>query len=185
MTAGRPLRPLLMMALALCLACPLGAHAAGSPDTTSSPTAVETLPAPVRTAEETARREKGLKRKSGSVVVAPGAGAKTGPATASPPATVVSTPTTATPPAPTATTITVPVNGARGAHDSSDKLSGAAIALVILAGLLALGALVWGVFRFAVLEPHWLLSLRHALAEAGLRASAVWAEFTDWARLGH
>ena len=34
-------------------------------------------------------------------------------------------------------------------------------------------------------EPRWWLSLRHALAEAGFRASATWAEFTDWLRLGH
>jgi hypothetical protein len=34
-------------------------------------------------------------------------------------------------------------------------------------------------------EPHWLLSLRHAMAEAGFRLSATWAEFSDWVRLGH
>jgi len=67
----------------------------------------------------------------------------------------------------------------------SSKLSGAALALAIVAGLLALCALLWAAFRFAAIEPRWLLSLRHALAEAGFRASAVWSEFTDWARLGH
>jgi hypothetical protein len=30
-----------------------------------------------------------------------------------------------------------------------------------------------------------MLSLRHAMAEAGFRASATWAEFSDWVRLGH
>jgi hypothetical protein len=41
------------------------------------------------------------------------------------------------------------------------------------------------VFRFGAFEPHWLLSARHSLAEAGFRASATWAEFTDWIKLGH
>jgi len=39
--------------------------------------------------------------------------------------------------------------------------------------------------RRRAFEPHWLLSLRHAMAEAGFRASATWAEFSDWVRLGH
>jgi hypothetical protein len=54
-----------------------------------------------------------------------------------------------------------------------------------VAGLIALCALTWGVFRFGAFEPHWLLSLRHAFAEAGFRASATWSEFSDWIRLGH
>ncbi|MGO9762926.1 MAG: hypothetical protein ACLP1Q_16865 [Solirubrobacteraceae bacterium] len=53
-----------------------------------------------------------------------------------------------------------------------------------MAALVALLCLAWGVARLLTFEPHWTLSLRHALAEAGFRASATWAEFSDWARLG-
>jgi cobalamin biosynthesis Mg chelatase CobN len=75
--------------------------------------------------------------------------------------------------------------GKHARKGKSSKLSGAALALAIVGGLLALGALLWALFRFAAIEPRWLLSLRHALAEAGFRASSIWSEFTDWARLGH
>jgi hypothetical protein len=62
--------------------------------------------------------------------------------------------------------------------------SGPAIALVVIAALLALGAILWGIARWRAWEPHWALSLRHALAEAGYHASLTWAEVSDWARLG-
>lgn len=67
---------------------------------------------------------------------------------------------------------------------SSDKLSGAAIAAAVIAALIALGCLAWGIARVSAFEPRWTLSLRHAIAEAGFRASATWAEFSDWLRLG-
>jgi hypothetical protein len=54
----------------------------------------------------------------------------------------------------------------------------------VLAGLLALACLAWGLARMLAYEPRWVQSLRHALAEGGFRASATWAEFADWARLG-
>jgi hypothetical protein len=67
---------------------------------------------------------------------------------------------------------------------TSSKLSDADIAVAVLAGLIALACLVWGVARMLAYEPRWTLSLRHSLAEAGFRASATWAELSDWARLG-
>ncbi len=67
---------------------------------------------------------------------------------------------------------------------ASSKLSTPAIVAVILAALLALGCAMWGIARMQAYEPRWTLSLRHAFAEAGFRASATWAEFGDWARLG-
>jgi hypothetical protein len=73
----------------------------------------------------------------------------------------------------------------RSKKPSPDKLSTAAIVAAILAALLALGCAAWGLARRRAFEPHWLLSLRHAMAEAGYRTSATWAEFADWARLGH
>ena len=66
----------------------------------------------------------------------------------------------------------------------SSKLSTAAIVVAAVAALLALGCAAWGLARRRAFEPHWLLSLRHAMAEAGFRTSATWAEFADWARLG-
>lgn len=62
--------------------------------------------------------------------------------------------------------------------------SNAAIAIAVLAALVILGCVLWAVSRRRALEPHWLFSLRHAMAEAGLHASATWAEFADFVRLG-
>jgi hypothetical protein len=72
------------------------------------------------------------------------------------------------------------------AHGSSHggKLSTAAIVLAAVAALLVIGAAAWGVARVAAYKPRWTVSARHALAEAGFRASSTWAEFTDWVRLG-
>ncbi|MEA2152264.1 MAG: hypothetical protein QOI18_497 [Solirubrobacteraceae bacterium] len=63
-------------------------------------------------------------------------------------------------------------------------LSTGAIVIAVLAALLVLVCAAWALARSSAFEPHWLLSLRHAMAEAGFRASATWSEFADWARLG-
>ena len=63
-------------------------------------------------------------------------------------------------------------------------LSTGAIAIAVLAALLILGCIVWAIARRRALEPHWMSSLRHSLAEAGFHASATWAEFADWVKLG-
>jgi hypothetical protein len=73
----------------------------------------------------------------------------------------------------------------RARSKPSSKLSTAAIVVAAVAALLALGCAAWGLARRRAFEPHWLLTLRHAMAEAGFRTSATWAEFADWARLGH
>ena len=70
------------------------------------------------------------------------------------------------------------------AHASASGLSDTAIAIAALAALVALGCLAWGVARLQAFEPRWTSSLRHAMAEAGFRARATWAEFGDWIRLG-
>jgi len=114
----------------------------------------------------------------------------------------LSTPTTSTPATASTPTTSVPTAGgavgnpvtqstsnvhtpapARSKH--SESLSTAAIAAVILAAVLVLACIAWALARRRAFEPHWLLSLRHAMAEAGFRASATWAEFADWVRLGH
>lgn len=66
-----------------------------------------------------------------------------------------------------------------GGHVSTE-----AIVLAALAALLLLACAAWAFARARAYEPHWLLSLRHAMAEAGFRMSATWAEFADWVRLG-
>jgi hypothetical protein len=68
---------------------------------------------------------------------------------------------------------------------SNSHLSAGAIVIAALAALLVLACAAWALARRRAYEPRWWLSLRHALAEAGFRASATWAEFTDWLRLGH
>jgi hypothetical protein len=73
------------------------------------------------------------------------------------------------------------------AHKSapqSTHLSAGALALAILGALLALGCAVWVVGRWMALEPRWTVSAMHSLREATYHASATWAEFSDWAKLG-
>jgi hypothetical protein len=133
-------------------------------------------------------------RNSGAVVGgtgAPGAAAGTGAGAAAgtgtptityaPPATSQpGTPAKAVPSSTTSTSAT-----ARHApRRASSSTSAAAIALAIIALLLALAAAAWGIARSQAYEPRWTVSLRHAMAEAGFRASSTWSEFTDWVRLG-
>jgi hypothetical protein len=58
------------------------------------------------------------------------------------------------------------------------------LALAILAGLLALGGMTVGLFRWRAWEPAWAGRFRHAAGEAGWRASSTWAEFSDFVRFG-
>jgi hypothetical protein len=73
-------------------------------------------------------------------------------------------------------------NAAGRDDDSGSDFPPALLALAILGGLLALAALLWGLFRFFAWEPRWLLGARHSVAEAGWRTSGAWADFTDWLR---
>ncbi len=107
------------------------------------------------------------------------------------PRTSTTTPTfTAATPPPTSSS--APLGGLRagtskpaaGSNQGSSRISTPALLLAALAALLALGCAIWGVARMQAFEPRWTLSLRHTFAEAGFRASATWAEFSDWARLG-
>jgi hypothetical protein len=78
--------------------------------------------------------------------------------------------------------------GAAPLHAASQHgsgLSAVAIAIVVVAGLAVLACAAWGLARWQAFEPRWTHSLRHAISEAGLRASSTWSEFTDWMRLGH
>ncbi len=73
----------------------------------------------------------------------------------------------------------VRAHASRPVHISTE-----AIVLAAIAALLLLACAIWAFARSRAYEPHWLLSLRHAMAEAGFRMSATWAEFSDWVRLG-
>ena len=63
-------------------------------------------------------------------------------------------------------------------------LSTGAIVIAVLAGLVALGCLAWAIARARGIEPRWVSSLGHAMAEAGYRTSEALAELADWVRIG-
>jgi cobalamin biosynthesis Mg chelatase CobN len=106
----------------------------------------------------------------------------TGAAT-QPPATTTIAPTattTAAAPAP----VPAPAATTAPATASSASHKGARLALIVVGALLVMLLALWVFARWWAWEPHWLARWRHATAEAGWRASAAWAEFTDWLRLG-
>jgi hypothetical protein len=113
------------------------------------------------------------------------------PGTVAPPTTTpagaatqtASTPSSAVPTTTTPGSTTVIV--AHKQKPSAKGLSAGALALAILGALLMLGCIVWALGRWLALEPRWTISLTHSLREAAYRASETWAEFSDWARLGH
>jgi hypothetical protein len=59
-----------------------------------------------------------------------------------------------------------------------------AVALIVVGAILVALLIALGVAQWWAWEPRWLVRWRHAMGEAGWRASAAWAEFTDWLRLG-
>jgi hypothetical protein len=101
----------------------------------------------------------------------------------------VTTPTTTRPATTTIPTTTVKsiivVRPVTHTAKHSETLSTAAIVAAVLAAVLLLGCIAWALARRRAFEPRWMLSLRHAMAEAGFRLSATCAEFADWVRLGH
>jgi hypothetical protein len=78
----------------------------------------------------------------------------------------------------------VPTTTTAAPTSTGGGVSTSAIAIAAVAGVVALTCLAWAIARRRAFEPHWLLSLRHSLAEAGYRASETWGEFADWVRLG-
>ena len=144
---------------------------------------------------------KGLKPRAGrstTTARAPGttgASKSTTPTTTYVPAGGASAPSATTPAAPTrtATTPAIGTPGASGAQSTpgraaapastgvragaksggSRSLSTGAIVIAALAALLVLACLAWALARRRAFEPHWLLSLRHATAEAGFEPRDV------------
>jgi hypothetical protein len=119
---------------------------------------------------------------AGTIPATPGA---TTPLSATP-----TGPTGATGPAAVAPGDTVPgapstlvVTGHR-AHKSSKQLSGLDYVLAVAGALLLLACLMWAFVRWLALEPRWTTATIYSLREASNHASATWAEFSDWARIG-
>jgi len=187
--------PLALAALALALAlatAPAYGAAASAPKQTKSSGLAETL---------RKYRERTSTTKAGTTGAhAPGATpptttyAPSGGAAAPPAAATTTTATGATTTTPATTTpapaTTAPATPAQPPATSKAKasrghrLSTGAIVVVALAALLVLGCLAWALARNRAFDPPWLLTLRHASAEAGFRASSTWSELLDWARLG-
>jgi cobalamin biosynthesis Mg chelatase CobN len=120
-----------------------------------------------------------------------GSGATGTGATTQPPATTTVAPdatptaaTTAPAPAPAPAPAATPAAAAQTTPQSTSSHKGARLALIVVGALLVMLLALWAFARWWAWEPHWLARWRHATAEAGWRASAAWAEFTDWLRLG-
>lgn len=110
---------------------------------------------------------------------APGSGG--GP----PPSAGSGAPTATPAPTPLAPSSATPISGvATASHSGATSAPAPVIALAIVLVLMAMAALWWSLTTWRGLEPGWLAGARHAWGEAGYRASATWAEFTDWLRLG-
>jgi hypothetical protein len=71
-----------------------------------------------------------------------------------------------------------------GRASGTGQTSTAAIAVGAVVLVLLIAAALWALARSRVYDRPGLLSLRHAIAEAGYRMSATWSELADWARLG-
>lgn len=70
-------------------------------------------------------------------------------------------------------------------HQKSKGLTGLALVLAIVGVLLILACLAWAAARWMGLQPRWSTAMMYSLREASYHASATWAEFSDWARIGH
>ena len=164
------------LSAALALPCAAGAAEGGPALNIPVPASPRSTPARSTAAPATA------------TATAPAAGAASAPVTTVvAPAPTATTPAASTPGAvPTQATGAAPT--AAGSHPAAlraSSTSSSAVVIAALAAVLALGCIAWALARSRAFEPRWTLSLRHSMAEAGYRASATWAELTDWFRLGH
>lgn len=131
--------------------------------------------------------------------VAPGSSTPTGttPTTAIPTTTTpgATTPQSATPTGPTGPATLAPTSTGPGTpatlgiirtkpQQTHKGLSGLALVLAIVGALLILACLIWAAARWMGLQPRWATATMYSLREASYHASATWAEFSDWAKLG-
>lgn len=105
---------------------------------------------------------------------------------AQPSTTIAAPPQTPTPSAVPEATSTLPDAALASSKDESGDNSTPVplVLLAILAALALMSAAAVGSVRYWGFDPPWLGRMRHSVAEAGWRASAAWAEFTDWVRFG-
>jgi hypothetical protein len=190
----RPARALAAGLALLALACSIAWDAstacAATPATTPSvPASAQVQPPSTTAATATAATPTTTYAPSGGASVpgsSPAAGVSTAATAPAATAPAASAPATSTPATPGAQAVapaqksTAPAKAGKGDR----PLSTGAIVIAVLAALLVLACGAWALARSSAFEPHWLLSLRHAMAEAGFRASATWSEFADWARIG-
>ena len=101
------------------------------------------------------------------------------PAAAQPPPTPATAPTAA-PDVAARDAVGIAARSTQPSNDAPFAL----LALAVLAALIALGTLLFGLVRWRAWEPAWADRFRHAAGEAGWRASSTWADFTDFVRLG-
>lgn len=146
-------------------------------NTSTTPAPAATTPAP---AEEPAPTE-----------TAPAAPTATAPAAPAPPADATTPPPAAnptpTPPASEQPGVGVseqPIAAATQEDQGSTALPAVLVALAVLTVLLLLGGASWALARWFAFDPRWLQRWRHSSREASYRASGVWADFTDWVKLG-
>jgi hypothetical protein len=104
------------------------------------------------------------------------------------PTTTAVAPATTTAIAPVITPTTQPTlpdaTLASSGESGDDSTPVPLLLLAILGGLTLLLASTVGAVRYWAFDPPWMARTRHSVAEAGWRASAAWAEFTDWIRFG-
>ncbi|HEX4108607.1 MAG TPA: hypothetical protein VHX88_10765, partial [Solirubrobacteraceae bacterium] len=108
----------------------------------------------------------------------------TAPPSAPTPSSHAATAATPAPPA-SAVEAGLPIVAPAAKGGGTSNPPGPVVAIAILAGLLAISALIWAYARWRGVESAWLLGLGHALSEAGYRLESTWSEFTDWLRTGH
>jgi hypothetical protein len=190
--------------LLACLACTLGVLAvlvpavASAAGTTTHTSSAQEFPIPAServkdttstsaTTPASATSAKTTPGASTPATTTPSGGAQPGtvaPATTTPAgATTSSTPAITTPAttSPSGTVVVV----VHKAKPKSTRLSTGALVLAVLGALLVLACIAWALARWLAFEPRWTVSLMYSLREASSRASATWAEFSDWVRLGH
>lgn len=106
------------------------------------------------------------------------------PGGAAAPAATVPTPPGTAQPVPAAADGAIVTAAAKTADRGVADAPAPLVGLAILGGVALLGLLLWGLARFFAWDPAWVAGARHAVQEAGWRASGLWDDFTDWLRPG-
>ena len=106
----------------------------------------------------------------------------TAPTTAVTPTTAAVAPIVTAPPVATVSDAALASSADNGS--GNDSTPAALVVLAILGAMALIAVTTVGAARWWAFDPPWLARTRHSVSEAGWRASAAWAEFTDWVRFG-